>query len=224
MDVKQVIRNIAATAVMFAVTGCGWFGMDKRKDVAADAAASKPNLAIAGYDQNGLPYYVVKADFTPIYRLGPQQRGGPDQSLRRGTLIGLIKRSFGYSKVKLQSGMEGYIATDDIFPATPEWIASAQSSLAADFTTSRRRRSRQYYGSSASDSAYSAEDAARAAATSASNSEALPDLPIMPDLPNLTQLEGTPAPVPDASAKSTPAPDPSPAAKVEGASAPSATP
>lgn len=226
MCVEKVIRNITVIVVTCAVAGCGWFGKDKKKDVAATAAESKPNLAVAGYDRNGLPYYVVKADFTPIYRLGPQQRGGPDQNLRRGALIGLVKRSFGYSKVKLDSGMEGYVATDDIFPATPEWIASAQSLAAASPTTTSRRRSYNLDNNPAVASQYSAEEAARAAATSASNSEALPDLPIMPDLPNLTELEGKPTPVPEASPKSTPAPEatPSPESKQTPTPTPAVTP
>ncbi|HEY5893003.1 MAG TPA: hypothetical protein VIT91_07205 [Chthoniobacterales bacterium] len=210
MDLKKVIRNITVIAVTCCVAGCGWFGKDKKRDVAATAAASGPNVAVAGYDRNGLPYYVVKADFTPIYRMGPQQRGGPDQSLRRGTLIGVIKRSFGYSKIKLESGMEGYVATDDIFPATPEWIATAQPSVAAASPTRSRRRNYNLENNPAVVSEYTAEDAARAAATSASNAEALPDLPIMPDMPNLTDLESKPTPTPEQKSAPKPSPSPSP--------------
>lgn len=70
--------------------------------------------------------YAVTADSAAFYRRGPQPGREPDQKLSRDTVVKLIRPSFGYSKVQLvASGEQGYVASDEIRPATPMLIASA---------------------------------------------------------------------------------------------------
>ncbi|MDQ6656318.1 MAG: hypothetical protein M3Y80_10955, partial [Verrucomicrobiota bacterium] len=69
--------------------------------------------------------FAVTADKTSFFRYGPQQGNGPDQELPRDTLMTLIRPSFGYSKVQLVTGsQEGYVASEDIRPASPTLLAS----------------------------------------------------------------------------------------------------
>lgn len=68
--------------------------------------------------------FAVTAASTSFYRYGPQQGNGPDQTLPRDTVMTLIRPSFGYSKVHLIAGGEGYVASEDIKPATPTLLAA----------------------------------------------------------------------------------------------------
>ncbi len=43
------------------------------------------------------PRYMVIADFTPFYRLGPMQARGPDATLRAETRVKLLRKEMGYS-------------------------------------------------------------------------------------------------------------------------------
>ena len=70
--------------------------------------------------------YAVTADSAAFYRHGPQPGREPDQKLSKDTVVKLIRPSFGYSKVQLvASGEQGYVASDEIRPATPMLLASA---------------------------------------------------------------------------------------------------
>ena len=80
--------------------------------------ADRPVAASSG------KFYAVSASSTPFFRYGPQQGGGPDQSLERDTLVTVIRPSFGYCKVKLSSGEAGYVASDDIKPAPENLVAT----------------------------------------------------------------------------------------------------
>jgi hypothetical protein len=69
--------------------------------------------------------FAVTADKTNFYRYGPLQGNGADQQLPKDTLVTLIRPSFGYCKVQLVSGAaEGYVASEDIKPASPALLAS----------------------------------------------------------------------------------------------------
>jgi len=69
--------------------------------------------------------FAVTAEKTPFYRYGPQQGNGADEQLPKDTLVTLIRPSFGYSKVQLIKGaQEGYVASEDIRPASPTLLAS----------------------------------------------------------------------------------------------------
>lgn len=75
----------------------------------------------------GEKIYAVTAEKAPFYKLGPQQGGGPDLELSRDTLMILIRPSFGYSKVHLATGQEGYVASEDIKLAPAALIAAANA-------------------------------------------------------------------------------------------------
>jgi hypothetical protein len=69
--------------------------------------------------------YAITADSAAFFRHGPQPGRDPDQKLSRDTLVKLIRPSFGYSKVQVvASGEQGYVASDEIKPASPMLIAS----------------------------------------------------------------------------------------------------
>lgn len=80
--------------------------------------------------------YAITAESSAFYQRGPQQGREPDQKLSRDTLVKLIRPSFGYSKVQLvASGEQGYVASDEIKPATPLLIASAATARAESVVT-----------------------------------------------------------------------------------------
>ena len=68
--------------------------------------------------------YAVTAEQTPFYKYGPQQGNGPDTQLSRNTLMTLIRPSFGFAKVRLVDGEQGFVASDDIRVAPPQLVAA----------------------------------------------------------------------------------------------------
>jgi hypothetical protein len=68
-------------------------------------------------------WYAVSANATPFYRYGPQQGKGPDMQLPRDSIMKVVRPSFGYVKVQLQDGENGYVASEDIQPASPALVA-----------------------------------------------------------------------------------------------------
>jgi hypothetical protein len=73
---------------------------------------------------NGGKFYAVTAEKAAFYKYGPQQGNGPDMELPKDTLMTVIRPSFGYCKVHLTSGQEGYIAREDIQVAPPALVAA----------------------------------------------------------------------------------------------------
>ncbi len=63
---------------------------------------------------------VVTIDYAQFFRLGPQQAGGADRSLRANDRVMLLRKEFGYSRVQLDDNQVGYMANEDIRPAPPE--------------------------------------------------------------------------------------------------------
>src|SRR5437868_10736827 len=86
------------------------------------AGCANPTTSVA---VNRGKYYAVSADHAAFYRYGPQQGNGPDQKLPHDTLVTLIQPTFGYCKVQLMSGEQGYVALEDLHPASPELVAAA---------------------------------------------------------------------------------------------------
>ena len=72
--------------------------------------------------------YWVSTDFTPFYRLGPQQATGPDLSLKKESRMTLTRKSYGYSEVVLQDGSSGWVASEDIKPI-PQDVLKAENGL-----------------------------------------------------------------------------------------------
>ncbi len=69
-------------------------------------------------------YYAVTAEKAPFFKYGPQQGSGADLQLPKDTLLTLIQSSFGYCKVSLTSGEQGYVAREDINVAPPTLVAA----------------------------------------------------------------------------------------------------
>jgi hypothetical protein len=80
------------------------------------AAALKTTGTVGGW-------YSVVAVQTPFYHYGPQQGNGPDMQLPRDSIMKVIRPSFGYVKVQLQNGQDGYVASEDIKPASAALVA-----------------------------------------------------------------------------------------------------
>jgi hypothetical protein len=68
-------------------------------------------------------WYCVTTSQTPFFRYGPQQGNGPDEQLPHDSIMKVIRPSFGYVKVRLQSGTDGYVASEDIRPAPAALVA-----------------------------------------------------------------------------------------------------
>lgn len=66
-----------------------------------------------------IPDMVVATDYAQFFKLGPQQAGGADFSLRAGETVMLQRKEFGYSRVQLENSLVGYMANEDITPAPP---------------------------------------------------------------------------------------------------------
>ncbi len=150
--------QLTALCGVLAVGGCAWFSKSAKQEPTTVPA----NNAVTG-NQN---YSVVKADFTPLYRTGPQQPNGPDQSLPKNTLVTLLKRGFGFSRVQLENGINGYVATEDLGPAPAELINPPKPAINSNIDNN-----------SAIVEHYSAEKAEHSAAVSTGNAEAAPELP-----------------------------------------------
>jgi hypothetical protein len=78
----------------------------------------------AGATKTGL--YAIKPETSSFYRFGPQQGHGPDRELARDTVVTVIRRSFGYTKVRLEDGESGFVANDDLVPAPQRLIAQVE--------------------------------------------------------------------------------------------------
>jgi hypothetical protein len=70
--------------------------------------------------------FAVSVDTAPFFRHGPGQGVDPDLKLPRDTVVRLIRPSFGYSKIQVvASGQQGYVASEEIRPASPTLLAAA---------------------------------------------------------------------------------------------------
>ncbi|MEY2545704.1 MAG: hypothetical protein QOG48_821 [Verrucomicrobiota bacterium] len=95
---------------LFLITAVGIFGCAKSRKSQSQAATTND-------------YYAVKSASAAFFRYGPQQANGPDRKLARDTLLTISRKSFGYARVRLTSGEEGFVAIDDIRPAPANLIA-----------------------------------------------------------------------------------------------------
>jgi len=70
--------------------------------------------------------FAVAVDAAAFFRHGPQQGRDPDLTLPKDTVVKLIRPSFGYSKIQVvSSGLQGYIASEEIRPASATLLAAA---------------------------------------------------------------------------------------------------
>jgi len=88
---------------------------------ATSCSTSDPTAPTAS---NSGKYYAVSVKQAEFYLYGPQQGNGPDRKLPQDTLMMLIRPSFGYSKVQLMNGQQGYVASQDIRAAPPQLVSA----------------------------------------------------------------------------------------------------
>ena len=70
--------------------------------------------------------YAIAVDAAGFFRHGPRPGFEPDLKLPRDTVVKLIRPSFGYSKVEVvSSGLRGYVASEEMRPASSTLLASA---------------------------------------------------------------------------------------------------
>jgi hypothetical protein len=70
--------------------------------------------------------FAITVDSAAFFRHGPRQGLEPDLKLPRDTVVKLIRPSFGYSKIQVvASGVQGYVASEEIRPASPTLLAAA---------------------------------------------------------------------------------------------------
>ena len=62
----------------------------------------------------------ITGGHAPFYKYGPAQSFGADEVLPQGTKVTLIERGFGFSRVMRDTGVTGYVSTDDYIPLPPE--------------------------------------------------------------------------------------------------------
>ena len=108
-------------------------------------SCSTPESAAPAAASNSGQYYVVSAREAKFFRYGPQQASGPDEKLAQGTLMTLIRPEFGYRKVQLSNGLQGYVAGQDIHAAPPEVVQAATNpnpTVSGTIEPNRNRRSR----------------------------------------------------------------------------------
>jgi hypothetical protein len=93
------LRSAAAALALLGPSGCETVPMEPSPDF--------------------VPDMVVATDYAQFFKLGPQQAGGADFSLRAGETVMLQRKEFGYSRVQLENNLVGYMANEDITPAPP---------------------------------------------------------------------------------------------------------
>jgi hypothetical protein len=70
--------------------------------------------------------FAISVDSAAFFRRGPRQGLEPDLKLPKDTVVKLIRPSFGYSKIQVvSSGVQGYVASEEIRPASPTLLAAA---------------------------------------------------------------------------------------------------
>ena len=81
--------------------------------------------------RSGDKLYAVRTESAPFYFHSPRPGSTPDQTIPRDTPMKLIRFSFGVCKVRLLSGEQGYVRSDDIWSAPTNMIASLDTPPAA---------------------------------------------------------------------------------------------
>jgi hypothetical protein len=117
---------------------------------------------------------MVAVPQTAFYKYGPAQSFGPDFLLTQNAKVTVLKRDWAFTRVLMEDGTAGYIASEDLKAAPPEPPPQARGSSSGVRTTSSGKPRR-------------------------SNVQSVPDSPLfdMTDLPALP-AEAEPAkPAPD---------------------------
>jgi hypothetical protein len=89
--------------------------------------------------------YVVTAPKTAFYKYGPAQSFGPDTTLPKGTGVTMLESTWGFCHVMTDSGMSGYVSSDDLklappMPATPTPAPVASNSGNPRFSSAKPKQ------------------------------------------------------------------------------------
>jgi hypothetical protein len=88
------------------------------------------------------PEYVAIRDFSPFYRLGPQQGRGPDATLRTGTRVKMLRKEMGFSLVQMEDLRTGYVANENLAvapPRPPEQVRQESEAVSQKKRSGRQR-------------------------------------------------------------------------------------
>lgn len=103
--------------------GLAGFGCVHRRapdPLKAAAAAAGPAL--------GDDFRATKRGDVPLYRSGPRQMDIPDTLLPKDALVRVVRTQFGYTLVRTESGLLGWVASEDLgVPATPPVVAAGNA-------------------------------------------------------------------------------------------------
>ena len=96
--------------------------------VAGCSSTNKPTAVTTTTAKKDGKLFVVSVESAAFYRRGPQAGRDPDKTLSKETVVKLIRPSFGFSKVEVvTTGEQGYVASEDIRPASSALLASVST-------------------------------------------------------------------------------------------------
>lgn len=137
------------------------------------------------YSPDQAPEFLILADYTPFYRLGPMQARGPDTTLRAQTRVKLLRKEMGYSLIQLEDSRTGYIPNESMVVAPPRPPEPKPSILSDDVPSSGGKKK----GRGSSSPVYRGEQL---------NDIPLPDPSVPPPDLNIAPEDVAPAPTPEA--------------------------
>ena len=107
-----IAAALCASLVSMLMSGCG----------TTAPSAGSPQAGSVGQAR-----YIVTADSTSFYKIGPAQANGPDLRLKKDEIVTMVERHYGYSRVTDADGDTGYVPTEDIAPTPnqPPVLASS---------------------------------------------------------------------------------------------------
>jgi hypothetical protein len=115
MAPAPMLKPLLLGAMVLGLTGLGC--AHRRPDPQRAAAAAAASAL-------GDDFRATKRDGVPLYRSGPQQVTVPDELLPKDTVARVVRTEFGYSLIQTESGLLGWVASDDLgTPAAPPAIA-----------------------------------------------------------------------------------------------------
>ena len=97
----------------------GFWGCASKKIDPQRAAATAADTAL------GEDYKATKRDKVPMFRAGPQQLTAADRLLEKGALVRVMRTTFGYSLVQIESGELGWVPSEDLTTAQATRVTAA---------------------------------------------------------------------------------------------------
>jgi hypothetical protein len=97
------VKSCLVAILSLLVTGCQSGKVDP-----GTAAATAIDAVI------GQNFKLAGRDNVKLYRSGPQQLAAPDALLKKGTVVRVVRKEFGYSLVQSDAGQLGWVASEDL--------------------------------------------------------------------------------------------------------------